>query len=229
LVSAPQFKGVEGFDDGENGLFEIRVGVDERGVIWGFLGGDGDGEKMKEMEGIRKGVKAGCVWVGGSVLEDGWFNWKVGCEFVPLLLLHLSGTQETLTPQAVNKSRLETSLGLNQQQQTPSYVQRLLRSISFQQQQHQQPESTHLFPSTFLFTIPRSQCWLSIRFLPATENKSAVRYDVYSYRDAKDAAAQSLLKDVEENVKGLIEDLEAEYQGVAEEYVHLGTFHLRNR
>ncbi|KAL2844697.1 Rieske [2Fe-2S] iron-sulfur domain-containing protein [Aspergillus pseudodeflectus] len=195
LVSAPQFKGVEGFDDGENGLFEIRVGVDERGVIWGFLGGDGDGEKMKEMEGIGKGVKAGCVWVGGSVLEDVWFNWKVG----------------------LNKSRLETSLGLNQQQQTPSFVQRLLSSISFQQQQHQQPESIHLFPSTFLFTIPRSQCWLSIRFLPATENKCAVRYDVYSYRDAKDAAAQSLLRDVEENVKGLIEDLEAEYQGVAED------------
>jgi hypothetical protein len=126
----------------------------------------------------------------------------------------------------VDRSRLETSLGLNQQQQTPSYIQRLLNSIPLYQQQHQHPESIHLFPNTYLFTIPRSQCLLSIRFLPASENKTAVRYDVYSYRDAKDLAAQSLLKNVEDKMKDLVADLQAEYEGLVEKYVHLGNFHL---
>jgi hypothetical protein len=126
----------------------------------------------------------------------------------------------------VNRSRLETSLGLSQQQQTSSHIQRLLNSIPLYQQQHQQPESIHLFPNTYLFTVARSQCWLSIRFLPASENKTAVRYDVYSYRDAEDPAAQSLLKNVEEKMKDLIADLQAEYQEIMEEYVHLENFYL---
>jgi hypothetical protein len=96
LVSAPQFKGVEGFVGEENGLFEIGVSVDDGGVIWGFLGGYGEG--MKEMEGTGKGIRAGCVWAGGSVLEGGRFNWKVGCEFLPLLLLQFSGKQEMSDP-----------------------------------------------------------------------------------------------------------------------------------
>jgi phenylpropionate dioxygenase-like ring-hydroxylating dioxygenase large terminal subunit len=126
----------------------------------------------------------------------------------------------------VNRSRLETSLGLNQQQQIPSYIQRLLNFIPLYQKQHQQPESIHLFPNTYLFTIPRSQCWLSIRFLPVSENKTAVRYDVYSYRSAKDPAAQSLLKNVEEKMENLIANLPAEYQQIIKEYVHWETFHF---
>ncbi|KAL3495542.1 Rieske [2Fe-2S] iron-sulfur domain-containing protein [Aspergillus germanicus] len=195
LVSAPQFKGVEGFVGEENGLFEIGVRVVDGGVIWGFLGEAGDGNGMNEMEGIGKGIRARCVWAGGSVLEGGGFNWKVG----------------------LKKSRLEISLGLNQQQQTLSYIQRLLTFIPLYEQQHQPPESIHLFPSTYLFTIARSQCWLSIRFLPTSESKTAVRYDVYSYRDAEDPAAQSLLKDVKEKVKDLVADLQAEYQEIMED------------
>ncbi|KAJ0425302.1 Rieske [2Fe-2S] iron-sulfur domain-containing protein [Aspergillus carlsbadensis] len=189
LVGAPQFKGVQGFDGSENGLFEIGIEVDEGGVIWGFLGGVGEG--MKEMEGIGKRIRAGCAWVGGSVLEGGGFNWKAG----------------------LHSPRLMACLGLGHEQQMHSYSQRFLNLVPFQQQQ--QAESIYLFPNTFLFTIPRSQCWLSIRFLPASENKTAVRYDVYSQRDAEAPAALSLLKNLEEKVKGLVADLEAEYRGIS--------------
>ncbi|KAL3458708.1 hypothetical protein BJX64DRAFT_291972 [Aspergillus heterothallicus] len=192
LVSAPHFGDVGGFEKGENGLFEIRVWVEGgSGGVWGCLEVGGD-ERMGEVEvgkTVTGVIRAGCVWVGGSALEGG-FNWKLG----------------------LSKTRLMTSLGLNNhyQQQDSSYLQPLLCLNSSHQQQ--QPEPAHLFPNTFLYTIPSSQCWLSIRFLPISENKTSIRYDLYSYKTSNEHSAEKLLKSVGEKVKSLIRELEDDYQ-----------------
>ncbi|KAL2811804.1 Rieske [2Fe-2S] iron-sulfur domain-containing protein [Aspergillus granulosus] len=186
LVSAPHFGDVEGFKRAENGLFEVRIAVDGKsGVVWGCLDVGSNEGGLVGVEEMR--VKAGCTWIGGAVLE-GKVNWKIG----------------------LSKTRLRTLLGLDDLQQPPSFIQRLLSLTPFQQRP--QPSSIQLFPNTFLYTVPGSECWLSIRFLPISENRTAIRYDLYSYQDANDQTVQNLLVSLEENVKRVVGDLEAEYQ-----------------
>jgi hypothetical protein len=73
-------------------------------------------------------------------------------------------------------------------------------------------ESTHLFPNMFIVTIPRSDCWLSLSFIPVSERVTSVRYDVYGAANMKDERAQAVLATVEEKVKSRIYSLETEYQ-----------------
>ncbi|BCS17823.1 putative iron-sulfur cluster-binding protein [Aspergillus puulaauensis] len=69
LIRAPHFDGVQGFERGENGLFEVGVRVGGEGVVWVNMG---DCEDEKEKEGD---LSLRTRWIGGGKLEGG-FNWK---------------------------------------------------------------------------------------------------------------------------------------------------------
>ena len=86
LIRAPHFDGVQGFERGENGLFEVGVRVGGEGVVWVNLG-NCDGWKdenvlLRGAEGKIGGGDGGggWRWIGGGKL-DGGFNWKAACEY----------------------------------------------------------------------------------------------------------------------------------------------------
>ncbi|KAL4778561.1 hypothetical protein BJX76DRAFT_362605 [Aspergillus varians] len=201
LIRAPHFDGLLGFEREENGLFEVGV--------WCADDGDGDGEGV--------GVGMGMVWVnlagerekegpGLEVLEgfvkrnpgsgigngrsrwvggggwEGGFNWKV----------------------ALRTGFLVDALGL--EAKSGSFIQSILGYFQ------QKPESFHLFPNLFLFTIPGSGSWLSLSFLPTSEKTTSMRYDLYSPANMGDEAGHALLAKLEDKLKGMSSTLETEYQ-----------------
>ncbi|KAL2871363.1 putative iron-sulfur cluster-binding protein [Aspergillus lucknowensis] len=111
----------------------------------------------------------------------------------------------------VNPRRLRSSLRLGQQrshspiQSVLSYLQRIPKS-----------SSSYVFPNTFLCTIPNSRCWLSLRFLPISEGRTSIRYDLYSYSNGvtktKDHATQDLLASLTTKLRGTVAELEAEFE-----------------
>lgn len=189
LIRAPHFDGVQGFERGENGLFEVGVRVGGEGVVWVNLGSCED-----EKEGD---LSLGTRWIGGGKL-DGGFNWKGACECN-------SYTMQYLLTRTVRTGYLVDSLGL-ETLVSGSFIQSLLGYFQ------PKTQSTHLFPNMFIFTLPSSGCWLSLSFIPASERVTSVRYDLYGAVNTKDEPAQAALETIEEKVKGTISKLEKEYQ-----------------
>ncbi|KAL4918100.1 Rieske [2Fe-2S] iron-sulfur domain-containing protein [Aspergillus aurantiobrunneus] len=187
LIRAPHFDGVEGFERGENGLFEVGVwveGVDGVGVVWVNLGvGEVLDLDLGRLRGVgrRNGMGSGCDWVGGGTLE-GVFNWKW----------------------ALRTRLLEDALGLNEIP-SRSFMQDILGSF------HRKPESMYLFPNMFLFSIPRSRGWFSLSFLPTSERITSIRYDLCRSGNVQDEAA---LTNLEDKLRSVISRLETEYQSV---------------
>lgn len=80
LVKAPEFEGVEGFEKGGNGLWEIGVRVVD-GAVWVCFDvgavRQGKGEEERDVGGVSR------AWgVQKMKLVEGWkmegrFNWKV--------------------------------------------------------------------------------------------------------------------------------------------------------
>ncbi|KAL5339727.1 Rieske [2Fe-2S] iron-sulfur domain-containing protein [Aspergillus crustosus] len=190
LIKAPQFDGVVGFERSKNGLFGVGVDVDENGIVWVNLGvkGEGEGEESRILEtgdiGNRAGSGKESVRVGGGVV-DGGFNWKL----------------------ALRKSYLVNALALeSQREELPSPLRSILHYFQ------RKPESTHLFPCAFVFTIPSSNSWLLLNFLPSSETATSVRYELYSQDIKKSEELKPLLTDLETKVKAIVSNLEAEYK-----------------
>ncbi|KAL2828177.1 Rieske [2Fe-2S] iron-sulfur domain-containing protein [Aspergillus cavernicola] len=217
LVKAPFFldkegKRVGGFEKGENGLFAIRVWVSGRGFVFGNLGvekGRGVGMGMRgdeedvqievgpldgfaERNGI--GIGRGGGWIAGGVVE-GRFNWKIAC---------------------INKVRKQ--LLRDQESPPPSLLQRTLHYF----QQHQPPDSFHIFPNTFIYTIPSSGYWISLSFRPSSEKTTSIRYNVYSYRDLKSAVSQAIMAGLKEKFTDVVAELERVYRSLTTSTTGLG-------
>ncbi|KAL4884037.1 Rieske [2Fe-2S] iron-sulfur domain-containing protein [Aspergillus karnatakaensis] len=188
LIRAPHFDGVEGFERGGNGLFEVGVWVDSYGVVWvnlevGREEGSGLGAEAL-MEGCMKTVGRESFVVGGGKLE-GMFNWKI----------------------ALRERYLMDALGLVDHRPAYSSPLHHVRRYFLRK-----PESTHFFPNAFIFTIPGARCWLSLSFLPSSESMTSIRYDLYSQEGKEDVARQCLLEKLNTRIKKIISCLEAEYQ-----------------
>ncbi|KAL4803287.1 Rieske [2Fe-2S] iron-sulfur domain-containing protein [Aspergillus unguis] len=181
LVLRCRLGGVEGFEKKGNGLFGVRVWV-ERGVVWGWMGGDGDdeGEGGEGGEGGDVDMER-MIWTGGKSLE-GIFNWKTA-----LRIQLLSDALGLCNPQEA--SVWENILGCFRQ----------TRSAVF------------LFPSMFLFPVPGSR-WLSLSIFPASERRTTLRYDLYCPDSNDNQLAQALLVGFEGKMTRLVSLLEREYQ-----------------
>lgn len=195
---------MQGFERGENGLFEVGVRVGREGVVWVNLG---------DCEGEREGdLPLGMRWIGGGKLEGG-FNWKGACEYSSRILVKLL-TRTVRTGYLVDSLGLETLV-------SGSFVQSLLGYFQ------SKTESTHLFPNMFIFTLPSSGCWLYLSFIPASERVTSVRYDLYGAVSTKDETAQAALGAVEEKVKSTISKLEMECQSCFNTTGYVGIPYMR--
>ncbi|OJJ04743.1 hypothetical protein ASPVEDRAFT_44276 [Aspergillus versicolor CBS 583.65] len=97
LIRAPHFDGVEGFERGENGLFEVGVKVDGQGVVWVNLGSCD--EKEDGSISINGKIGGGWRWIGGGKL-DGAFNWKGALTPPDLEMVPGSFIQSLLQPKS---------------------------------------------------------------------------------------------------------------------------------
>ncbi|KAI9375852.1 Rieske [2Fe-2S] iron-sulfur domain-containing protein [Aspergillus egyptiacus] len=140
LIRAPHFDGVEGFERGVNGLFEIRVWV------------------------LRKNLFENLV--PKSALEDR----------TPLSLLQ--------------------------------YILPWTRTCS-----QQAPDTLRIFPTAYLYTIPSAGCWVFVNFLPSSESRTSIRYDLYSYGNLTEQLSRDLTVDLKNRVRNLVTKLETEYRG----------------
>ncbi|KAL5047751.1 hypothetical protein BDW71DRAFT_206119 [Aspergillus fruticulosus] len=194
LIKAPKFDGMEGFERAQNGLFGVRVKVNN-GVVWVNLSmEEKDEDDDEEGEGMRMNMKM-VKELGLDIERSSWIG---------------GGRME------VHTNHLTNSLGLEQIPASPSLSRSFIPTIlrSFHWQQEPEPSSTYLFPNMFLFSIPTLKCSISLSILPQSERTTSVQYDLYSYgqRGINKRELSSLLADLESKIRNLISGLESAYQ-----------------
>ncbi|CAL5868560.1 uncharacterized protein PFLUO_LOCUS2787 [Penicillium psychrofluorescens] len=196
LVKAPQFDDVPGFDKSQNGLFEIHAHTTEHG--WVFVNLDaGEPSPFNSSTSLSlskfanaAGLSSRDTWVTGLTLP-GTFNWKLG-----LSLRH----NEAL------KSKLEERAS---ELLAPSMVARAARYIS----QKRGSQERSLSPGTLIYSFENGGIWLALTFLPSSATTTQVRYDLFK---SSDCNAAGFSKALEDTVRNLIQQIESEFQSLAE-------------
>ncbi|KAL4794440.1 Rieske [2Fe-2S] iron-sulfur domain-containing protein [Aspergillus venezuelensis] len=189
LIRAPQFEGVDGFENGGNGLFPVDVKV-QGGIVWGCLAGndmsmeEGGEEESERLEKIGIGMYT--TWIGGGTME-GKFNWKIALN--PAFITKALRLDVTKTPPAA------------------PIVQRILNLI--RRSSTQATEPLYLFPNTILLPLPNSNCLLTLSLWPLSATTTSVRYDLYATSSAQKKDETLLV--FEKNIKALISELEGEH------------------
>lgn len=97
----------------------------------------------------------------------------------------------------------------------PSMVARAARYIS----QKRGSQERSLSPGTLIYSFENGGIWLALTFLPSSATTTQVRYDLFK---SSDCNAAGFSKALEDTVRNLIQQIESEFQSLAEKpgYVH---------
>ncbi|KKK23597.1 hypothetical protein AOCH_004930 [Aspergillus ochraceoroseus] len=185
LIRAPHFDSVPGFDKAQNGLFAVHTFTSNSGFVFVNFETNATASspetEVLDTFACRNRISPQSSWVSGQTLEAR-FNWKT----------------------ALRSKQFQDVTEFEDQKASPigallSYLQRKPEGSSF------------FFPITSLFTTPSSGCWFSLSLLPLSEQKTSVRYDLYSYKKLEDEATKALLAKFTFALKEKIAEIEAEY------------------
>ncbi|KAJ5612740.1 hypothetical protein N7510_005934 [Penicillium lagena] len=196
LVKAPQFDDVPGFDKSQNGLFEIHAHTTEHGWVFVNLdAGEPSPFNSSTSSSLRKFANAARLssrdtWVTGQTLR-GAFNWKLG-----LSPRHNEVLKTTLEERASEVL-------------APSMVTRAARIITQKRGSHE----CLLSPGTLIYSFENVGIWLALTFLPSSATTTQVRYDLFK---SSDCNAAELSKALEDTVRNLTQQIESEFQSLAE-------------
>lgn len=92
----------------------------------------------------------------------------------------------------------------------PSLATQLVRSVT----QKNNRATCTIFPSTFLYSFEQADLWLSLTFLPSSESKTQIRYDIFNYAKTE-TDENTLANALGEVMQGLIKSMETDFQCVA--------------
>lgn len=206
LVKAPQFDNVPGFEKAQNGLFEIHTRVSGSGFVFVNLDAGRDGE-IEDWNGDgdgfarRNGFGGNVNLVGGEVLE-GEFNWKLGCECArPLLSLISFLTIEGMLGRVLDQTGLEERMSRLGNGSLTAKLARYFRG--------HQAEDAAVFPNASFHTIADTNMFYSLSFLPVSEQKTLIRYDLFCTGGSHSPGMSETLKVF---LNEGIRSLEQEYQ-----------------
>lgn len=206
LVKAPQFDNVPGFDKAQNGLFEIHTQVSECGFVFvnldaGQVVWEPGASAVLDGFASRNGFGRESSWVGGETLE-GTFNWKLGCELFKTALGRLVLTPEGMLVRFLDNMELESSMAALANGSLAAKVIRYFK--------RQEADDVAVYPNASFHTIRDTELLYSLSFLPSSEQKTLIRYDLFS------RGGNTVDPRISENLKGLlngsIRGLEREYQ-----------------
>lgn len=71
-----------------------------------------------------------------------------------------------------------------------------------------------IFPSTFLYSFEQADLWLSLTFLPSSESKTQIRYDIFN-SSKTDPYENALANAVGEAMEGLTKSMENDFKSIA--------------
>ncbi|KAE8354757.1 hypothetical protein BDV28DRAFT_155925 [Aspergillus coremiiformis] len=196
LTKAPHFDELPGFDRSQNGLFDIHTVTDAAGLVFVNL------EASPTVSWVDTGLldsflrksklNPQSIWIAGQTVVAN-FNWKMAL-----------GSKNL-----IDSSELENTI-------------RQKRSISWQTTGafnlfQMKSEHFSVFPFTSFHSIGRTGWWWALSFLPASEQKTALRCDLYCSTDGS-SRSQEVADKLFVLLKERVRKLETEYQ----EYVSVG-------
>ncbi|KAF7597338.1 hypothetical protein BBP40_006278 [Aspergillus hancockii] len=109
--------------------------------------------------------------------------------------------------EVIDSTRLENVIG---RRSSMPFINNILNH--FQTKSEQFP----LFPFAYFHSIKSTGFWIALSFLPVSEQKTALRYDLYCFKD-KSACSREIADSLVDLLKETILKLEAEYQSHASE------------
>ncbi|CAI7665269.1 unnamed protein product [Penicillium glandicola] len=198
LVKAPQFDDIPGFDKSQNSLFEVHTHTTDQGIIFVNLNSGEptafDSEVASTLGGFSRvaGLDAKSTWVAGQTLS-GDFNWKVGVR-----ARHLDVYTSELD------RRMSELSGL-------SPVMKLVKSIT----RNRTREEYSLFPITLMYSLQDVDSCLALSFLPASESKTHIRYDLFACSAVGEPEIQKISEVLQSAMKNLTGEIELEYQSIS--------------
>ncbi|PWY72315.1 iron-sulfur cluster-binding protein [Aspergillus heteromorphus CBS 117.55] len=195
LVKAPHFDHVPGFDKSQNDLFAIHTTTTNSGFILVNLDASTIAPPLEtwplDSLASRHGLGRRSSWVGGQTIE-GQFNWKM-----------------CLRPRKF--------LGGEAWEHAPpkrSYM--LLLSRLFNKIPNY-PEDIIVFPFTTIHTLKRTTYWYSLSFIPISEKRTSIRFDLHCTRDSSSPNHLIILEGLIGLVNKSSRALEAEYQSYTDD------------
>ncbi|PYI10743.1 iron-sulfur cluster-binding protein [Aspergillus sclerotiicarbonarius CBS 121057] len=188
LIKAPHFDNVQGFDKSQNGLFSIHATTTHTGFV--FVNLDAC-PAVIPVETIpldsfasRHGIGQQSTWLGGQAIE-GQFNWKLGLRFQRFIDIH-----EHKLPQT--KYKVLSSRLFNH---PPMCA-----------------EDIRVFPFATFHTIGDAALWYSLSFVPMSETRTSVRFDLYSHGERCGLRSSAMQDDLSSRLNTSIQALEIEFQ-----------------
>ncbi|QMW32665.1 iron-sulfur cluster-binding protein [Aspergillus flavus] len=189
LTKAPHFDEIPGFDRSQNSLFAIHAVTNGAGFV--FVNLDASPRISSVDTGLldafasNNKLDSQPLWVAGQTIKAD-FNWKMAFR----------------SKQLIDFAKLENAI-----EQT-SYLSQVTSILK-----HFRAKSEHfsLFPFTSFHTIKRTGWWCALSFISVSEQKTAIRYDLYCSKNDSSCfqiVADKLAELVEERAR----ELETEYQ-----------------
>ncbi|CAI7626794.1 unnamed protein product [Penicillium bialowiezense] len=195
LVKAPQFDDVPGFDKSQNSLFEVHTHTTEHGFVLVNLKADmpahlGD-EELSALNNFARNYtpQKSSLWIAGRTVP-GDFNWKMATK--PSYLKSFTRELENKAPQILS----------------PSTIMKVVRGAMGSNPIH----DGSFFPATFFYHFVDTELWFALSFLPATEVKTQIRYDIFSRSAVSESKANAISTTFENASNNLISQIEQEYR-----------------
>ncbi|PYH94266.1 iron-sulfur cluster-binding protein [Aspergillus ellipticus CBS 707.79] len=162
LVKAPHFDQVPGFDRSQNGLFAIHTATTSFDFILVNLEASATVAPLEaspfDFLASRHGLGGQSTWVGGQTME-GQFNWKI-CLRLKRFIDDETWVQD-LPRQAYTL---------------------LLWRLSSNLRKHS--DDIRVSPFTTIHTVKNTVYWYSLSFIPISERRTSIRFDLYCSKDS---------------------------------------------
>ncbi|KAE8369104.1 hypothetical protein BDV27DRAFT_166382 [Aspergillus caelatus] len=189
LTKAPHFDDIPGFDRSQNSLFAIHTVTNGLGFIFVNLEASpripSADTSLLDAFASNNRLDSQSIWVAGQTIKAD-FNWK------------MTFRQQQLIDFLRLENEIEQKSNIPQVTSILNYV----RAKS---------EHFSLFPFTSFYSMKRTGWWCALSFLPVSEQKTAIRYDLYCSKidsSRSQVAADKLAELLEEKAR----ELETEYQ-----------------
>ncbi|KAJ5352405.1 Aromatic-ring-hydroxylating dioxygenase alpha subunit [Penicillium brevicompactum] len=197
LVKAPQFDDVPGFDKSQNSLFEVHTHTTDYGMVLVNLKAEEPAdlgeEQLSSLNNFarKSAPRKNLSWVAGRTVP-GDFNWKMATK--PLYLDLFTRELESQAPRIFG----------------PSPIKKVIRRIMGSNP----VDDSSFFPATFFYQFVDTELWFALSFLPATETKTQIRYDIFSRSPVSEIAAEPISKTFENVSNSLIGQIEQQYRQI---------------
>ncbi|KAE8383178.1 hypothetical protein BDV26DRAFT_287686 [Aspergillus bertholletiae] len=189
LTKAPHFDDVPGFDRSQNSLFTIHTVTNGAGFV--FINLDvspsvsSTDTSLLDAFASNNRLDPQSAWVTGQTIKAD-FNWKMAFK----------------SKQLTDFAKLENAVGQK------SYLPQLTNILN-----HVRAKSEHfsLFPFSSFHSIKGTGWWYALSFLPLSEQKTAIRYDLYCPKDDH-SRSQEVADKLAELLEEKARELETEYK-----------------